>query len=103
MDAKAEAKAKADGIRHLAEFRKAKRIPDAEWELAQAHADERGLRLWNEWMEVFDPDGSWRTETYKSGGTLPGSVVGDPLWDAYLAAKEAESTPVRKPGNRRKK
>jgi hypothetical protein len=45
MDAKAEAKAEADSLRHAQEFRAKRGITDAEWQLAEEHVADLVDRL----------------------------------------------------------
>jgi len=54
MDAKAEAKALADSIRHAKEFREKHNVSDDEWQLALAHQvqleKESFDTFWNIWI-----------------------------------------------------
>lgn len=103
MDAKTEAAIRAEGIKNLAKWRKRHNIPDTEWELAEAHAKERGDRLWDEWMEFFDPDGSWRRDRIRCGFPLPGKQLADDVRTEDVATEKAAPPPIRKPRPRRKK
>lgn len=54
MDAKAEAKAMADAIRHAKEFCKRHHIPLAEWTLAESMAEDIGRQAFQNFWKVYD-------------------------------------------------
>ena len=54
MDAKAEAKAAADAVRHAEQFRKAHGISREEWDLAESMAEDIGDESFRHFWEIYD-------------------------------------------------